>query len=267
MTISTGDMVYKHGSPPCTGIGLQWNREDLDTALKGDVAAILFDNEGRAEIASIFADVPETGFIQEGLSYTLKPQENIEDWRVGEAIAESYLVSHRSCYFPWPNGRDERKAGSSLPGTDLVGIVADNNGDRLAFGEVKTSSQTRYPPNTMYGQTGLKRQLEDLRDCIDIRDALFKYLGYHAKNAPWLYRFKIAGKRYLLNKSDIQIYGVLIRDVPPKVEDLRVRVQRLTEGCPVGTTIEMVALYLPLGCISGIGKVMTTKRSRGAARL
>ena len=91
MTIAAGNMVYKHGSPPCAGAGLQWNREDLDTALAGDVAAILFDDEGRAKITSIFADVPETSFAQEGLNYTLKPQEKIDDWRVGEAIAESCL--------------------------------------------------------------------------------------------------------------------------------------------------------------------------------
>ena len=267
MTIAMGNVVYEHGSPPCSGIGLQWNDAELNAALEGDVADILFDAEGMEEIASIFASVSESDFIQEGLNRTLRPQTEVKDWRVGEAIAESYLVCHRSCYFPWPNGRDERKVYSSLPGADLVGFAIDDDGDRLAFGEVKTSRQAKYPPDVMYGQMGLKRQLEDLRDYKYVRDTLFKYLGYHSKNTSWLSRFKTAGMRYLLNKSDVQIYGVLIRDVPPKVEDLRARVQRLAQDCPVGTTIEMLALYLPNGCISGIGRAATTKRPRGDVRV
>ena len=135
MVIAVGSVVYEHGSPPCSGIGLQWSREDLDDAMEGDVAAILFDDAGKAEIASIFIDVPETGFTQKRLSDALKAPIEVDDWRVGEAIAESYLVYHRSCCFPWPVGRDERKTGSSLPGADLVGFVTDDDGDRLAFGE------------------------------------------------------------------------------------------------------------------------------------
>lgn len=264
MVIAVGSVVYEHGSPPCSGIGLQWSREDLDDAMEGDVAAILFDDAGKAEIASIFIDVPETGFTQKRLSDALKAPIEVDDWRVGEAIAESYLVYHRSCCFPWPVGRDERKTGSSLPGADLVGFVTDDDGDRLAFGEVKTSSQTKYPPSVMYGPKGLKRQLENLRDCISIRNTLFEYLAHRSKNTSWFSRFKSASTRYLSNKSDVQLFGVLIRDVPPKAKDLRVRVQKLAKDCPVGTTIELLALYLPNGCISDLGGIVAAKRGGGA---
>ena len=247
-------------------MGLQWNEEDLNVSLDGDVAAMLFDDEGTVEIASLFHDVLETGFAQEGLNRALRPHAEVTDWRVGEAIAEAYLVSHRSCYFPWPVGRDQRKMGSSLPGADLVGFVTDDDGDRLAFGEVKTSSHATYPPSIMYGSKGLKHQLEDLRDCKSIRDTLFRYLAHRAKNASWLSIFQMAGKRYLRNKSDVQLFGVLIRDVPPEAEDLRVRVQKLAKGCPVGTTIDLLALYLPNGCIPSLGRIMATKRSGGDGR-
>jgi hypothetical protein len=73
-----------------------------------------------------------------------------EEWRVGEALAEAYLVAHRTCKFPWPDGRDARKAGSSLPGADLVGFQQHGGTDRFAFGEVKTSGEIRYPPGAMY---------------------------------------------------------------------------------------------------------------------
>ena len=149
---------------PCAGIGLVWGDEELDAALSGPVATVLFDDEGKANIESILTDLVETDFEQDSLKRILSDPDAIEDWRVGEAIAETYLQDHRDCCFPWPDGRDERKSGSSLPGADLVGFGKDEEGDCLAFGEVKTSSEAGYPPSAMYGRTGLKKQLEDLRD-------------------------------------------------------------------------------------------------------
>ena len=184
---------------------------------------------------------------------------------MGEAIAETYLTDHRSCSFPWPDGRDERKSGSSLPGADLVGFGIDDDGDCLAFGEVKTSSEQSYPPGAMYGRTGLKQQLEDLRDEEAIRDDLVRYLGHRAGSAPWRARFERAASRYLQNTSDIQLYGCLVRDVEPHQDDLRVRVGRLAGACPEGTRIELLALYLPQESLDGIGEEMVSRRA-GAER-
>lgn len=182
---------------------------------------------------------------------------------MGEAIAEAYLTDHRSCSFPWPDGRDERKGGSSLPGADLAGFGIDWNGDCFAFGEVKTSREERYPPGTMHGRTGLKKQLEDLRDSDAIRDDLVKYLGHRAGSAPWRARFQQATKRYLGNPSDVQLYGVLVRDVEPHQDDLRARVDDLGAECPEGTSIELFALYLPRGSLEGIGEEMASRRAGG----
>ena len=187
----------------------------------------------------------------------------MENWRVGEAIAEAYLTNHRSCHFPWPDSRDERKSGSSLPGADLVGFSTDDKGCCLAFGEVKTSSEAKYPPGAMYGRTGLKTQLEDLRDSRVIRDDLLKYLGHRAVQAPWKQSFEAASRRYIRNSSDVLLYGVLIRDVPPHADDLRVRVNGLANDCPDGTRLELLALYLPIGSIDGLGEAILETR-RGA---
>ncbi len=260
MTVARGEAVYSTGDPPCTGLGLTWSGEDLDAALDGSVAAVLFDDEGKADIEEILRGVVETAFEQDGLRHVLADPVHIEDWRVGEAIAETWLANHRDCRFPWPDGRDERKSGSSLPGADLVGLYADAQGDCLAFGEVKTSSDARHPPGAMYGRTGLKQQLEDLRDNTSIRDDLFKYLGHRAKGTRWMERFRRAGKRYLANKSDVRLFGFLVRDVSPNEYDVRVRVERLGQGCPDGTRIELLALYLPVGRLHGIGAVAVAAR-------
>ena len=263
MSVAIGKTVYSHGTYPCSGIGLVWDDEDLDAALGGQVAALLFDDEGKANTKSILSDLVETDFEQDRLRGILSDPDAIENWRVGEAIAEAYLQDHRNCCFPWPDGRDERKSGSSLPGADLVGFGEDEDGDCLAFGEVKTSSQAQYPPNVMYGPKGLKKQLEDLREKELIRDGLVKYLCHRSIGAVWYPRFQAAVRRYLINSSDFQLYGLLIRDVPPNCRDLRVRVLKLSEKCPDCTTIELLALYLPEGRIKGIGKVVVEKRSGG----
>lgn len=265
MTLAVGTTVYNEGSAPCSGVGLTWSGDDLDAAMNGPVAAVLFDDEGKADIEDILTSLAETEFQQEGLRRVLSDPDDIEDWRVGEAIAETYLTDHRDCCFPWPDGRDERKRGSSLPGADLVGLRADDQGDCLAFGEVKTSSEAKHPPGAMHGRTGLKQQLENLRDSDVIRDDLFKYLGYRAKGADWIERFKQAAKRYLTNKSDVQLYGFLVRDVDPHKDDVRLRVEKLGKDCPGGTKIELLALYLPKGSIGGLGNATVAARAGGTS--
>jgi hypothetical protein len=264
MTVAQGEKVYNTGDAPCWGIGLIWTNEELDDAVSGPVAAALFDDEGTAAIEEILTGLAETEFAADNLRRMLGDPEEVEDWRVGEAIAETYLSDHRECHFPWPDGRDERKRGSSLPGADLVGLHADEEGDCLAFGEVKTSSEAKYPPGAMHGRTGLKQQLEDLRDREKIRDDLFKYLGYRAKGADWAGRFKTAARRYLNNRSDVWLYGFLVRDVEPHEDDVRARVDKLTLDCPEGTRIELFALYLPAGRIEGIGSAAVAARTEAA---
>lgn len=140
MKVAAGKVVYSIDGTPCSGTGLRWSGGEMSVAMDGRVAAVLFDDEGKANIKEILAGLAETNFAQDELRRVLADPDEIEDWRVGEAIAETYLSDHRSCSFPWPDGRDERKSGSSLPGADLVGFGVDKNGDCLAFGEVKTSS-------------------------------------------------------------------------------------------------------------------------------
>lgn len=265
MTVALGQVVYSIPDPRCTGLGLKWSAKELDAALGGPVAALLFDDDGKADIEDILLGIVETGFEQDGLRRILADQESIEDWRVGEAIAETWLTDHRDCRFPWPAGRDQRKRRSSLPGADLVGLRVDAEGDCLAFGEVKTASEAKYPPGAMYGRTGLKQQLEDLRDSTPIRDDLLKYLAHRANGAAWMPRFRRAAKRYLTNNSDVWLLGVLVRDVQPRKNDLRARVESLGRDCPNGTKIELLALYLPAGRIRGVGDATIAARTGAAS--
>ena len=253
MRMPAGEAVFRIGSGSCFGSGLRWSEEELDDAIGGPVASVLFDDEGKTHLEEILSGLAETSFAQEGVRRVLADPDDVEDWRVGEAIGEAYLTEHRSCRFPWPDARDERKRRSSLPGADLVGLGIDSDGDCFAFGEVKTSSEERYPPGAMYGRTGLKQQLEDLRDSRSIRDRLVLYLAHRAVGTTWQERFRNAGRRYFDNDADVQLFGFLVRDVEPNRDDLRVRVGVLAVGRPQGMRIELLALYLPGNSIGGIG--------------
>lgn len=265
MTVAAGTDCYSLGAAPCTGSGRSWTDADLDAAIAERVAGLVFDDVGKADVAALLASVAETQFNKDAVSRILADPDDVEDWRVGEAIADAYLTDHHNTSFPWPDGRDERKSGSSLPGADLVGLCADESGDCFAFGEVKTSSEDKYPPQAMHGRTGLKQQLEDLRDREDIRDGLVKYLGHRARNAAWEGRYRNASRRYLNNSSDVRVFGILVRDVPPHEDDLRVRVSKLGEKCAKTTVIQLFALYLPPKGIAGLGaKVLASRKAGGA---
>ncbi len=261
--IAAGTIAYAKGAPPCSGGGRSLTTAEADAAITKTVASLVMDTAGKAEIKALLASVAEADFEQAGLEELLADPDSVENWRVGEAIGEAYLTEHRACMFPWPDGRDVRKEGSSLPGADLVGFQKDAVGDRFAFGEVKTSSENKYPPGLMYGTHGLKQQIEDLRDDVTIRNALVRYLGARATTASWKARFQEATKRYLQNKSDVSLFGVLVRDVPPHEDDVRVRVDSLAEDCPAGTVIELIGVYLPASTISSLGATTVAAKKGG----
>ncbi|MCY3898760.1 MAG: hypothetical protein OXF86_09330 [Caldilineaceae bacterium] len=263
MRVAAGRVVYNLGSPPCSGNGLVWTREELNKAIDERIAMLLFDDEGKSGIEElIIPGEEETGFAPEALKRILSDPEVVEDWRVGEAIAEVYLEDHRDCVFPWPDSRDERKSSSSLPGADLVGFGVDAGGYCFAFGETKTSSENTYPPRVMYGKSGLTKQLEDLRDKKSIRDDLFRYLGFRSNGASWRPYFEAAGIRYLRNSSDVMLFGVLVRDVFPNGSDMQTCVHTLARDIPEDTRIEIFAIYLPDDCIDGLGTTALARRNQ-----
>jgi hypothetical protein len=138
---------------------------------------------------------------------------------------------------------------SSPAGTDLVGFGKHESEFVFAFGEVKTSTEHKWPPSLIYGRHGLKQQLEDLRDSTEHKDALVRYLGLHSVNASWIDQFKQAFRRYASSKTNVAIFGLLIRDVAPKSDDLSTRARSLSKGCPPDSRIELIAIYLPAGAV------------------
>ena len=249
-----------------TGVGFGVSAEQLDQQLAGPVAALVFDDAGIRELGALLDGLADTEFSRNNLAALLTDAPAPEDWRVGEALAEHHLIEDHDCFFPWPDGRDERKRGSSLPGADLVGFQKEAGRERFVFGEVKTSSHANYPPGAVYGRHGLKQQMEDLRNHREIRDGLVRYLGHRAGGAIWGERFRAAAAVYLNDTCEVRLFGVLVRDVLPHEDDLRVRVSALADGCPDAMVIGLIAIYLPPGSIANLSaKVVASRQGWGDA--
>lgn len=263
MILSAGTIEYTLGRFPVTGCGFSYSADELDAALSGPVAEVVYDDSGKADIEALLAGLAETDFEKGAVEQILSDTKPPEDWRVGEALAESYLVHQKNCFFPWPDGRDERKSGSSLPGADLVGFQSNDTDDFFAFGEVKTSTENKYPPGAMHSRTGLKQQIEKLKDDVKIKNDLVLYLGYRATTASWKSRYENAAKHYLQSRTNVRVFGFLIRDVAPNQEDLFTRVIELAKDQHADMVIELLALYLPQSSIGQLASKVVSGRNGG----
>lgn len=253
----SGTEIYTADVPPVTARGVSYVDTDLDTALHGSVSKILWDNSGTIDLQTILTSLVTTDFSEKSVKRILDNHHMPENWRVGEGLAEAFLVEHRDCEFPWPSGRDLKNPTASPAGTDLVGFQETTdqvNKHRFAFGEVKTSDEEVWPPSVMYGRHGLKKQLENLLISPNVKDSLVKYLGHHVKGAKWYPHYKSATKRYLANPCDFSLFGLLVRDVDAKCEDLATRARNLAASCPAETSIELRAMYLPRNSIRTLNK-------------
>ena len=76
----------------------------------GRGVAVLFDDEGWANVEEILAGLAEPEFELAGLRRALRGLDRVEAWPVREAIAAVFLTDHRACTFPWPDGATRETA-------------------------------------------------------------------------------------------------------------------------------------------------------------
>lgn len=256
MKLAKGKKVYGDSYGQTSMAGLEFASGIVDSALKNRLPSILWDAEGTKDLKDLLAGLARTDFAAQNLSELLVETPSLESWRIGEAFVEAYLVDHHTCNFPWPTGRDLKNSKSSPAGTDLVGFQKKGSAVRFAFGEVKTSQQEQWPPSVAVGRYGLKTQVENLRDNKEkIKFQLARYLGKHVSTGcSWESLYKSAVKRFLNDPTDVSLFGILVRDVEPKKEDLESRAKSMAVGCPQKTTIEFKAFYFDKGTIEELPK-------------
>jgi hypothetical protein len=62
MMVAPGTLEYSLGAAPVTGCGISWTADELNAALAGPVAEVIFDDAGKADLASLLAGLSETEF-------------------------------------------------------------------------------------------------------------------------------------------------------------------------------------------------------------
>ena len=135
----------------------------------------------------------------------------------------------------------------SLPGADIVGFIKTNSGYKLAFGEVKTSSENRYPPQVMSGRSGnLGYQIDSLVTNMGTISQLLYWLHPRCKNTEFQEAYNASAIAYFNSgNKDASIFGVLIRDTTPNQLDLEGRGNSLGGEVTAPTSCTLIAIYLP----------------------
>jgi len=249
MTLPTGRTEYQEKHNGIVIQGFSYTETEIQQSAKM-VASICFDASGEKAFNDYMASLSETGFNNSKLALS-----SIKDWQVGEGFAEAYLSCHFSCCFPWSNNRDLKNPNSSLTGADLVGCY---NG-QFAFGEVKTSKEQKSPPQvTSKKGDGLNAQLNKLCTDPDARRVLIQYLFHRQKDDA---EYKTACRSYLKNSKSFYIFGVLIRNTTPALNDWNYLKQHLEPHAQ--NSVFLVGLYLPVD--DGIQKLHQGVLSAGGA--
>lgn len=180
------------------------------------------------------------------------PKVEVQDFRIGEALAEVLLEENFKCRFYWNELRDARNPQGNKTGADLVGFIEIDNGEVLfLFGEVKTSSEQKSPPQVMTNPSGLENQLKDLYNDSKKRQILISYI--HNKinllnNNDFKNDFDAAKKNYYKqNNTTYMLYGVLVRDTSPDEKDLKQSFDKLNKEILENTIgLKLLAIYLPI---------------------
>ena len=236
--------------------------EEFIGFLQGPVASRLNDEEGKQTFTDHLYSLSLTGMGQKALEEVLEAEiPEMRDWTAGEALAEAVLESDHNVIFPWNMERDKRNPYASLPGADIVGFQKDGDSFRLAVGEVKSSSETKSPPQVLYGKSGMTHQLEKLANDLETIYQLIEWLLFRVKKTKYENAFNKACERYLnSNKRDLVLFGILVRDQEPRESDLESRAFALAEILNVPTQCCLIALYLPWS-ITQLPKMIHRKES------
>jgi hypothetical protein len=127
------------------------------------VSAKLAESDGTEELRQHLIELETTGFDLGGLLGQVENSPRAKDWEIGEAFAEIALEDGHEAMFPWPTGFDKRSRKASLPGPDLVGLQR-RAAPRFVFGQVKSSSENRVPPQVVNStEDCLRNQMIQLR--------------------------------------------------------------------------------------------------------
>lgn len=235
-----------HGSASWCGKAVDDRRRFV--AFLGDVVSRRVTDEESGFAADLHG-LATTDMATEQVERLLRAVPDPKRWEIGEALAECALRedSGHEMHWPWNTVRDRRTPRASLPGADLVGFCRLDGAVWLTFGEVKTSSEAKAPPNVMSGSSGMGWQLEKSAKRPNIQRTLLQWLHTRCSREPHRSMYEEAVRRFLESQGKtLLIVGVLIRDTQPNEADLGGRGKALALRLPAPTRVQLFAWYLPV---------------------
>lgn len=204
--------VNNHHSVVWQGYNVN-NQLEYETFMKNNVRNRLNDTSGQASVQGYLKTLASNGFEIDNLNdlFNSVAQEQ-RDWAVGESFSEAVLEDLHGAVFPWNNARDLRNENGSLPGADIVGLINDAGQYKILLGEVKTSIETNYPPNVLYGRSGMTYQLETIGTNLTRLMTLITWLVHRCKGTSHEDNFSQAFK-YLIQNTNKGMFlvGILVR--------------------------------------------------------
>lgn len=226
------------------------NNISYQTFMENKVRDRLNDTQGRTTVEDHLRPLATTGFEADNLDALLNARTQEErNWAVGESFSEAILEQELGAIFPWNTNRDSKNENASLPGADIIGLIDDDGQEKLLFGEVKTSIQEQYPPNVLYGRSGMTHQLETIGTNLARLLKLIEYLLFRCKDTVYESSFNEAIKYLLGSNSNQGMYlvGILVRpSITANEEDWQSRGTYLGDTFS-GTVTKalLLAYYLP----------------------
>jgi hypothetical protein len=189
--------------------GYSVSETDCRAYFLNHVSSKIAEADGAEQLRSHIAELETTGFDSSMLlRQTTESIPQVKDWEVGEAVAETVLEREHEAMFPWEMGWDKRTPKASLPGADIVGFQ-NKVAPRFIFGQVKSSSEKRVPPQIVNsGVDCLREQLHRLDHTDTERMQLIQWLLPRIKGTDWENTFNEALEKY--SHKDYYLVGVLV---------------------------------------------------------
>jgi len=251
------DIEYQYKDSNFRGYtGISFVKNEFNEILTNEVKNKLLDTPQRKEMISVLdALKSETGFeASETLLLDIQALQNqnvdVKNFRIGEALAEVCLEKHFNCRFYWNELRDARNPKGNKTGADLVGFIEIENEVLFLFGEVKTSSEQKSPPQVMTNPKGIEDQLKDLYKNQHKRLILISYIQNKIElnnNSNFKNDFDNAIRSYYRsNGSKYLLYGVLVRDTGVNENDIKQSYDKLKNEIlnPIG--LRLLAIYVSI---------------------
>ena len=255
-------LIYQHNETSYRGFeGIQVDVDEGEEILATAVSENLIDLEEKqrfhGDLEELKGSIEQTGFsAPEELLIDIQALNNPEpvdtrEWRIGESIAEVILEKENGARFYWNELRDARNPHGNKTGADLVGFIETNGEVLFLFGETKTSSEQKRPPQVMTKSDGMENQLRDLYSKPKKRQRLIEYLASKTRNLaptdPFRTDLSKALKNYYQHVDcKYQLFGVLVRDIEPDEEDLSHSYARLKTDILEPTGLRLLAVYMSI---------------------